>query len=411
MLYVFMCVMGLVAGGFCVFMLLANQRKGVEQQKRTQDAQRKKIKEVLRQIEARQKDMARQKAQLGAQQKEFTARFVSYKELQDENVLLKRDLQNIDVGSRKLQLDRDRDRQAQETLDQRSNDLGGVYLKENIKWISTSLTPNNFVKCKQRLQKVIERCRGIGFGVSTEEGASLMADMKEEYETIVRAAFEREEQARIRAQIREEQKLEREIERELKQLDRERAAIEAALKKALAEAKDEHSEEVERLKAKLAEAEEKSQRAMSRAQMTKSGHVYVISNIGSFGDQVFKIGMTRRLEPMDRVKELSSASVPFPFDVHMMISSDDAPLLENTLHRALHRLRLNKARPRKEFFKTDVESIRRIVEENHGEVHYVADPEALEYRQSLDMTDEDYEFIESVYDAVDEENQPVTDDE
>jgi len=258
--------------------------------------------------------------------------------------------------------------------------------------------------------KVIERCRGIGFDVSEAEETELLANLKEEFEKAVRAAYEREEQARIKAQIREEQRLEREIERELKQLDREREAIKATLEKALAEAKDEHSEEIERLRARLAEAEEKSQRAISRAQMTRSGHVYVISNIGSFGEDVFKIGMTRRLEPLDRVRELSSASVPFPYDVHMMLASDDAPSLENKLHRELHKLRLNKINPRKEFFRTDIESIRKIAEDNHDDVQYVADPEALQYRQSLDMSEEDEEFIESVYDALDEENETVEED-
>jgi hypothetical protein len=136
------------------------------------------------------------------------------------------------------------------------------------------------------------------------------------------------------------------------------------------------------------------ERAKSRAQMTKSGYVYVLSNIGSFGDDVYKIGMTRRLEPMDRVKELGDASVPFPFDVHMMISSDDAPTLENTLHREFHRQRVNRANFRKEYFRVDLDAIRQAVEANHGEVEYVAEPEALEYRESLEMTDEDYDLVE-----------------
>jgi len=225
-----------------------------------------------------------------------------------------------------------------------------------------------------------------------------------EYQKAVRAAFEREEQARIKAQIREEQLREKEIDRELKQLEREREAIKAALEKALADAKDQHSEEVERLKARLAEAEAKSQRAISQAQLTKSGHVYVISNIGSFGDGVFKVGMTRRLEPLDRVKELGDASVPFPFDVHAMISCNDAPTLENALHRKLHKTRLNKTNPRKEFFRTDLTTIFEVVKEHHGEVEYVFDVEALQYRQSLSMSDDDQEFIESVYDDLDEEN-------
>ncbi len=87
------------------------------------------------------------------------------------------------------------------------------------------------------------------------------------------------------------------------------------------------------MEARLAEAHANKERAISRAQLTKSGHIYIISSIGSFGDQVFKIGMTRRLEPLDRVKELGDASVPFPFDVHAMIFSENAPEMESKLHR------------------------------------------------------------------------------
>ena len=92
------------------------------------------------------------------------------------------------------------------------------------------------------------------------------------------------------------------------------------------------NEKLLKLEADLAEAHSKTERIVSQAQLTRRGHVYVISNMGSFGDNVFKIGMTRRLEPYDRVKELGDASVPFRFDVHAMIFSDDAPSLESTLH-------------------------------------------------------------------------------
>ncbi len=168
----------------------------------------------------------------------------------------------------------------------------------------------------------------------------------------------------------------REVDRELAQLEREREAINAALEKALTDARGQYSEEVERLKARLAEAEE-NKRAVSQAQLTKAGHVYVISNIGSFGDGVFKVGSTRRLDPHDRVRELGSASVPFPFDVHMMISCDNAPGLECALHRKLFKLRINKANPRKEFFKTDIATIASVLKEHHGEIEYLADAEAL----------------------------------
>jgi hypothetical protein len=176
------------------------------------------------------------------------------------------------------------------------------------------------------------------------------------------------------------------------------------LENALAEAKGQYSAEVEQLKTRLAEAEEKSRRAMSMAQQTKNGHVYILSNVGTFGDGVFKVGMTRRLDPMERVDELGSAAVPFPFDVHAMISCDNAPSLEAALHRALSKKRVNRVMPRKEFFRTTIPEIEQIVKSHHsGQVEYVAEAEALEYRQSLNIPEEDATYIESVYDAAEEE--------
>ena len=282
----FAFVMGLLAGSLCVFLILKGIRVALRKQKQSQDAQAARIRETVASIKARQLKLDDEAARLDEQKQEFETRCISYKELNTENTILKRDLQNVDVNLRKLELDRQLQREEQEALDKRGQELGSRYLKENVKWLSSSLTANNYAACKQRLQKVAERCRGIGYAVSKEEETALLADLKEEFEKKVRADFEREEQARIKAQIREEQRLEREIQRELQQLERERAAIQAALEKAIAEAKEEHSEEVERLKGRLAEAEAKSQRAMSRAQMTKSGHVYIISNIGSFGEGV-----------------------------------------------------------------------------------------------------------------------------
>nr|MCD3710198.1 GIY-YIG nuclease family protein [Escherichia coli] len=141
------------------------------------------------------------------------------------------------------------------------------------------------------------------------------------------------------------------------------------------------------LEQKIQEAHAQYERAKSMAQLTKQGHVYIISNIGSFGEDVFKIGMTRRLEPMDRVKELSGASVPFDFDVHAMISCDDAPALEKTLHDSLEKYRINRINLRKEFFRVKLEKIINEVERHHGQMEYVADPAALQYLQSLEYAE------------------------
>ena len=240
--------------------------------------------------------------------------------------------------------------------------MANRYLKESVSWIGEKLNPNNFSTCKQRLLNVVGACRSIGYDVPQEREQELVENLQKDFEQAVRAEFARQEQARIKAQIREEERLTREIDKQIKDAEREKAAIQAALEKALRETRDEHSAEVELLKARLKEAEEKRNAGISRAQLTRSGHVYVLSNIGSFGDGVYKIGMTRRLEPRDRVDELSSASVPFPYDVHMMIPCKDAPALENALHREFHKRRLNKVNFRKEFFRVDLGLIREVVE-------------------------------------------------
>ena len=366
------------------------------------------LQERINKLTSYENTLNQREGKLAQDQQEYEKRVIAYSELQCENTWLKRDVRNLAIEMQKIELDQTLQQQSQEVLDKKATELGARYLQENVKWISKSLNANNFASCKQRLIDVIERCRGIGLEVSGNDEQSYISDLKVEYEKQVRIALEREEQARIKAQIREEQKLEREIQREQERIAREKAIVEAALATALASAADVHSTEIEMLRARLAEAESK-ERAISQAQLTKAGFVYVISNIGSFGDGVFKIGMTRRLEPQDRVRELGDASVPFPFDVHMMISCQNAPTLENALHRALVKHQVNRTNPKKEFFRTSIDTIVRIVKENHGEVEYVADAEALQYRQSESISDEDAEFIEQVFEHFDDDGEEVED--
>jgi hypothetical protein len=136
------------------------------------------------------------------------------------------------------------------------------------------------------------------------------------------------------------------------------------------------------MRQELIEAEARNERAKSMAQQTRAGHVYIISNRGSFGDQVFKIGMTRRLEPLDRIKELSDASVPFSFDVHAMIYSDDAPTLEHDLHTHFDDLRLNKVNFRKEFFRVPLDQVRGFVTERGLQASFTLLAQAREYHET-----------------------------
>ncbi|MDD2674869.1 MAG: DUF4041 domain-containing protein [Flavobacterium sp.] len=206
---------------------------------------------------------------------------------------------------------------------------------------------------------------------------------------------EQEEQRRIKEQIREEEKAIREFEKAIREAQKEeetlRKLIDKAQKEVLQannEQKFKFEEKLRELEEKLKIAEDKNQRAISMAQQTKSGNVYVISNIGSFGENVFKIGMTRRLEPLDRIKELGDASVPFEFDVHSMIFSNDAPKLERELHKKFMRLQMNKVNPRKEFFKVTLSDIKDEVANMEINAKWTMTAEALHYRESLAIEEE-----------------------
>jgi hypothetical protein len=201
---------------------------------------------------------------------------------------------------------------------------------------------------------------------------------------------EREEQRRIKEQLREEEKARREYERAMKEAARDEEALQKALAKvkgqieqASEEQKAKYETQLAELQSKLKEAEDRSKRAISMAEQTRRGHVYVISNIGSFGDDVYKIGLTRRLEPLDRIRELGDSSVPFEFDVHALIFADDAPALETRLHRHFILKQVNKVNYRKEFFRLTVGEIRSELESLGLSASWTMTAAAREYRESL----------------------------
>ena len=202
---------------------------------------------------------------------------------------------------------------------------------------------------------------------------------------------EKEEQREIREQIREEEKARREIVKLKEKFEKEEKHFIQALERLESQktnATEEQLSELElkitELQDKLKEVNEQKEDVLNRERNTRAGYVYVISNIGSFGEDVYKIGMTRRLEPLDRVKELGSASVPFLFDVHAMIFSEDAPTLENVLHRTFNDKRLNLINERKEFFKVSLDEIQEIVEKNHDKtIEFKITASAEDYRQTV----------------------------
>lgn len=208
-------------------------------------------------------------------------------------------------------------------------------------------------------------------------------------------AAELEEQREIREQIREEEKARKEFEKAIKDAEKEEQTLKRLIEKAEAQVSRANEEQkaifqqkLEELQGKLEQAEEKNQRAISMAQQTKTGNVYVISNIGSFGEHIYKIGMTRRLEPLDRVRELGDASVPFEFDVHAMIYSDDAPALERQLHKKFLKNQLNKINPRKEFFRLNLSDLKNHLETIGISCKWTLLAEAKQYRETLKLEEE-----------------------
>lgn len=211
------------------------------------------------------------------------------------------------------------------------------------------------------------------------------------YEYAIKKQEEKEEQKRIREQMREEAKLQKEIEETRKDIEKEQIHYSNALLKLNKQL--ESCGEIEKeillekrleIESHLSELDVAIKDIDYREANKKAGYVYIISNIGSFGKDVYKIGMTRRLDPMERVDELGDASVPFKFDVHAMIFSDDAPKLEAALHRAFENKKVNMINNRREFFKVTLNEIEEVVKSNYDKtVDFEKTPQAEQYRESL----------------------------
>jgi len=256
---------------------------------------------------------------------------------------------------------------------------------------------NNVNKYTERMRKSFDDINKLGITQRihiTEDYFQLkLAELSLTYEYEQKKFDEKEEQRRIREQMREEERAQKEFEKAQRDAEEEEKRYQKALEKANKELGFADPSELEALNNKikmleenLHEAQQKKERAISLAQTTKVGHIYIISNIGSFGEDVYKIGMTRRLDPMDRVKELGDASVPFQFDVHAIIYSDNAPQLEYELHRKFDTKRINRINGRKEFFKATLDEIESFVKEHtNAEIQFTKLAEAKEYRETQNL--------------------------
>lgn len=213
-----------------------------------------------------------------------------------------------------------------------------------------------------------------------------------EYEYYVQRERAKEEQRAIREQMRQEAEERKRLEQERKKVEAEENKYQTEIDRITAQMQQAHDSELEALRQRLAEVSAMMEKVSEKKeeiinlQNGKAGTVYIISNIGSFGDHVFKVGMTRRLEPQDRVNELGDASVPFPFDVHSFIFSEDAVALEAALHRELDSRRVNKVNLRKEFFDVSIEELQAIVERIDPTAPFRVTALAEQYRQSQSLS-------------------------
>lgn len=258
---------------------------------------------------------------------------------------------------------------------------------------------DNIEKFEQRITKSCEEINKLGHSnrvmITRPYYESKLAELRLVHEHREKLQEEKEEQRRIREQLKEEEKARLEIEKAKADAERDEADKTKALEKARSELEAAAANEkqharlallVDRLESELKEAIERKARAMSRAQLTRSGWVYVLSNVGSFGEGVYKIGLTRRLKPEERVDELGDASVPFCFDIHAVIYTEDAPALEAALHREFADRRVNRVNLRKEYFRVTLSEIQAAVKKHHtGVVSMVLDAEAEEWRKTVAM--------------------------
>jgi hypothetical protein len=266
-------------------------------------------------------------------------------------------------------------------------------LISRVKW-------NNAEKTRERINKAFEAINKLGASHQIDITAEFLALKQEElsltYEHEQKKYEEKEEQRLLREQMREEEIAQREFERAQADAEEEEVRYEKALQKARTELSragganvDVLQDKIKALEDQLQEAHQKKERAIAMAQLTKVGHIYVISNIGSFGDDVYKLGMTRRLDPLDRVRELGDASVPFLFDVHAVIYSEDAPQLEYELHKKFSDRRLNRINTKKEFFRVGLDEIEAFVREHTGAtIEFTKAAEARDYRETLTLLEQ-----------------------
>ncbi len=258
---------------------------------------------------------------------------------------------------------------------------------EKVKFNNIGSIEDRLVKSFQSINKT---CEAINVFLVQDYLKFKIEELHLAHEYAMKKQDEKEEQRRQREELREQEKLAKEIAMQKEKLEKEEkhflqalSALNAQLKTAEGLGVDAIRAKIEEINKQLGSLNENRQKLLYREQNTRAGYVYVISNIGAFGEGVYKIGVTRRLEPTERIDELGDASVPFEFDIHALIFSDDAPALETALHKAFADRKLNLVNERREFFKVSIDEIETVVKANHDRtIEFVKIPDAEQFRVS-----------------------------
>lgn len=253
----------------------------------------------------------------------------------------------------------------------------------------------NFDASLDRIYKSAEAISKLGtimnISITQQYLSAKVRELRLAFEFQTKKQQEKEELKSARAEQKEQAKIQKELEEQRKKIEKEQTHYQSAFEKLKLQLElnpydpDLLKKKTE-LENQLSDIEKSLKDVDYRQANMKAGYVYIISNIGAFGKDVYKIGMTRRLEPQDRIDELGDASVPFNFDVHAMIFSNDAPALEAALHRAFADRKLNMVNQRREFFNVSLDEIKDVVKKNFDKtVEFIDTPDAEQYRVSMKM--------------------------
>lgn len=255
---------------------------------------------------------------------------------------------------------------------------------------------NNFEQAKKRLRSTYDKLNSLNESIYVQISSNYLnlkyKELTLAYEYERKKQEEKEYAREQRAIQRENARVQKELEEERQRIEKEQIHFKNQMQRLIEQMETENNiarkelinEKIEAVKSELIDLEKALADVDYRQANERAGYVYVISNIGSFGENIYKIGMTRRLEPMDRIDELGGASVPFRFDVHALIFSTDAPKLETALHNAFAARKVNMVNGRKEFFNVTLEEIENVVKTNYDQtVEFVTTPIAEQYRESI----------------------------